>query len=538
MAMNEHQRAARRVSQLAKQEASANDAALDIARDHAKASLFSFAKDILGFKDLTYNLHLPLCQFLQAKTIGELRALPIVTRHIVDWQTRWAKQEDDTPILHRLTLIPRNHFKSSIISIALPLWREINDPNWCILQSSSKVDNSEKFVARHRRIWDSHAPFLALFGHLKPETQKVKWTDGAYVIRREKDTVENTVTATGVGGGIASQHYDEHIFDDLINETMIESTEELRRVRQWFDYADSAATHPETFRMTGAATLWPCDPDVSVYIMQSRPEFMVYKRAAIENGQSIFPERYSLQRLLKLQKRDERTFACQYQNEPRGGGYTEFDETWLRYYEIEGEEIVRSDGQRVPLSRLNIFPLVDPAMAEHPGESAQNAIVVTGVDVAEEVYVLEAWAAYCSPTDVIWQMVAFQKQYDPPSWWIEEVAYQKTLKYFAEYVCETEKIDMRVEMVRPGSRRSKEARIRGLQPIAKAGRLFIHPSMVAFKEQWANFPMPGHLRDLLDACAYGPDVWHAPLSDDERAQLDEELDDWSAMAGRSAITGY
>ena len=262
MAATEHQTVARHVAKLAKAHAAAQDARLDLARDHAKTSLFSFAKDILGFNDLTTNLHLPVCQFLTIATVGEMRQHPEITRYIVNWETQWAPQPDATKIRKRLSLLPRGHFKSSLISIALPLWRQINDPDWCILQSSSKVDNSEHFVARQRRIWDSWAPFLALFYDLKPETSKVKWTDAEYVIKRQRDTVEMTVTATGVGGGIASRHYDEQIFDDLINETMIDSPEELRRVKQWFDYSEHALGHPDKSMMTGAATLWPCDPDI------------------------------------------------------------------------------------------------------------------------------------------------------------------------------------------------------------------------------------------------------------------------------------
>ncbi len=508
-------------------------------------SLYYFAKYIIGFKDLVEPLHEHACAFLTAETVGALRARPDITRHIVGWQDHWALRPDTTPIRWRLCLMPRDHFKSSIGSVALPLYRQVKNQNISILQSSSKIDNSAHFAARHRRLWENNVPLNEFFPGIRPvDTNKCKWSDSEYVITRTKDSVEATVTTTGVGGGIASRHYDLHIFDDLINETMVDSPTELQAVKNWFEYAEQALGHPETSEMIGLATLWPCDPDISVHIMDHWPEFMVYRRSAIEDGRPIFPERYTLERLLDKQRRDPKKFACNMMNQPRGAGYTEFDETWLRFFESEetekGTVLHRDDGKDVYLGQLNVYPFVDPAMAEKVGEDCQNAVAMTGIDCEENIYILEDWASYCTPTDVIYKIIDMDEQYNPEAWYIEGVAYQKCLKHFLEYVCREKDRDIKVEMVKRDPTKSKTARIRGLEPIAKGGRLWVRRGLMNFKEQFACFPMAGKLNDVIDAVANGPQVWQPPLSEEDRTALDEELDEAmaSSMAGRNPLTGY
>ena len=74
---------------------------LDKLRETGKKSLFFLARAILGFHDLDAKIHLPICSELQNY-----------------------KKHPKTIIV-----LPRDWFKSTLGSIAYPVWRVINNPN-------------------------------------------------------------------------------------------------------------------------------------------------------------------------------------------------------------------------------------------------------------------------------------------------------------------------------------------------------------------------------------------------------------------------
>ena len=62
-----------------------------------------------------------------------------------------------------------------------------------------------------------------------------------------------------------------------------------------------------------------------------------------------------------------------------------------------------------------------------------------------------------------------------------------------------------IEELRTGNR-SKVARIHGLQPLAKNGRILLRPWMKQLRQEFLAFPRGAH-DDLLDALAYQLDFW-------------------------------
>ena len=72
-------------------------------RDRAKKSTYFFAKAVLGFADLTVHTHGPICRTL------------------------------DSPSKRKLVVMPRDHLKTSIATIADTLRRIVINPNIRIL---------------------------------------------------------------------------------------------------------------------------------------------------------------------------------------------------------------------------------------------------------------------------------------------------------------------------------------------------------------------------------------------------------------------
>lgn len=147
------------------------------------SSLYLFAKYCLGYQDLTEATHLPIADALQATT------------------------------KRKLICVPRGCFKSSLSTIAYPMWLLLHNPNLRILIDSELYSNSKNFLREVKAHYETNRGFRKLFGdHWKGSM----WNEGEVIVGpRTKPLKEPTIACSGIGAGKTSQHYDVIIADDL-----------------------------------------------------------------------------------------------------------------------------------------------------------------------------------------------------------------------------------------------------------------------------------------------------------------------------------
>lgn len=146
------------------------------------SSFYHFTKYCLGYKDLNARVHGPMCNALQA------------------------------PTKRKLICVPRGTFKSSISSVAYPIWRLIQDPNIRILIDSELFANSKNFLREIKGHLSSNEELQRLFGPFEGPL----WNEAEVIIvGRTKPLKEPTIACSGVEAGKTSQHYDLIIADDL-----------------------------------------------------------------------------------------------------------------------------------------------------------------------------------------------------------------------------------------------------------------------------------------------------------------------------------
>lgn len=152
-------------------------------RDQYLSSLYLFAKYCLGYLDLTESTHLPMANALQAST------------------------------KRKLICVPRGCFKSSLSTIAYPIWLLLHNPNLRILIDSELYSNSKNFLREIKAQMESNNHFKKLFGD---QWKGSMWNEGEIIISsRTKPLKEPTIACSGLGAGKTSQHYDVIIADDL-----------------------------------------------------------------------------------------------------------------------------------------------------------------------------------------------------------------------------------------------------------------------------------------------------------------------------------
>lgn len=495
---------------------------VDEMRRLGRTDLYFFAKVILGFAELSPRLHLDMCEFLTS------------------------------PTLRKLLLIPRGHFKSTLATIAYPVWRIVNNPNIRILIVSASQKNAEDFLGYVSNILIGKKS--EIFNQLYPEVLPTqdwlkynKWNSQEITVPRSAMYAVGTVEAIGVGGGAAGRHHDIIIKDDLINEKTARSELEMQSVIEWHKTSDALFDVPENGLDIIVGTRWGA-ADYYDYIKDVDLRYELFYRQCYDidglygtPGEPIFPERFSKESLEELQRvMGEKQFGLQYLNDPRFSSFGSLDVADLKYYTLQPDDYVElSGGEKVDLRQCNVYMLVDPARTKDK-KGCKSAVVVLAVDWKGRIIVLEAWKAHANPDELTKVLFALNDRWHPKKCVIEGVGYQTALITLIDKVgqidrkrfCPTEAIYPRGG---DGHTVEKGSRIEGMGQYARKGQVYIQSTMKDFITEWVNFGLKKDV-DLLDAFAYGPRVWQLPLSPAQRA--DRITSGFGMYGRRTGKRGY
>lgn len=482
-----------------------DEATRDALRAKAAASTYVMA-GVLGFHDITPHLHLQMCNWI------------------------------DGPGRRKLGLVPRDHLKTSVWTIANTIRRIVVDPNIRILIGNETATNAGHFLRRIKAVFERNTLFQWLFTEVIPDWSKTtKWSETEMIVPRSNDYPEATVETIGVGGAVVSRHYKLIKLDDLVGKEASESSDVMQKTIDWYQYCESLLEDPhDTIETYG--TRWAYN-DLYAWIEKHEgQDIETFFRTCFEDsGEPVWPERFDAVELARMRRKmGTFKFSCQYLNNPFDPESASFDEKWLRYYDFLAGDIACEGGGLIGVPSLSKYMRVDPAISERAG-SARSAIVVEGVHSDGRVFLLDAWAKRCQPFEMLDKIFELYQQHDCISVGVEAVAYQRILKPVIEREAEKRGIWLNVIPLTPDSRERKENRIRGIQPFLERGLIWVRRDMEDFLEEYRQFPV-GKTVDILDAFAYGPHQWSAPLEGEE---LDEQREEWQFSHGdRSPVTGY
>ena len=106
----------------------------------------------------------------------------------------------------RLLLVPRNSFKTTFITIGGTLQKIAKDRNVRILLTNATLDNAQRFLLEIKEHLAKNETYKMLYG--ETYDPKLKWNENEITVsNRSLNLKEATVTTTGVGGNLVSQHY-------------------------------------------------------------------------------------------------------------------------------------------------------------------------------------------------------------------------------------------------------------------------------------------------------------------------------------------
>jgi len=409
------------------------------------------------------------------------------------------------PAKHKLCIIPRNHLKTSIGTIAYSVRSILNNPNIRILIANQIWDKSREMLSEIKQHLEK-----SNLKHLYGDFLSNQWNlDSITVKQRTKAFKEPTISTTGVGAESTGGHYDLIILDDLVGLQNYFSREMRERCFAFYRSMKNLM-EPGRGQMIVFGTRWHLDDLYQQIIDKESVYYETMIRQVVEDGKIIFPSKFSLKfdPATKDWKSSSESvmdyidylkatmpsyeFHSQYMNDPIDEETADFKVSQIRFYD-----------PHVP-HPSNLYMMVDPA-ASLSKDADHSACVVMGQYESRVIRVAHAWHGKLVPQSLIAKIFELVQLFKLRRIGVEAFAYQKTLRHYLQEEMRKQNYFFSIDEIGRGGVRNdaqltKEARIRRLQPYFEQGLIEIPPGCDWLKEELLSFPRGRH-DDGVDAMA-------------------------------------
>jgi len=360
---------------------------------------------------------------------------------------------------------PRGHAKTEIISINYVSWLVGNNPNIHITVITKTASLAESILTALMTRFETDRKYKQVFGELKPTIPR-KWTGKQIIVNRSKISKNPTIKATGLMGSITGGRSDLIICDDIIDEENIRTRLQIEKVSTWFNKVLLPMLYPWGAIIV-VGTRWSYN-DIYAELLKKWPHEV--KQAIQENGESLWPEYWSLEKLEK-KRGDIGTvfFNCQYQNDPTGMEGDLLRAEWLHAWE------------EPPPPNLLKFAGVDPAL----GEGDHHAIATLGYDTTtKQGYLIDVWSDNISFPQFLMKLQQLHAIHNYSKIYLESNAFQKVLMYIPEI--------KGLPTVPTHTAKNKETRFIPMSSHFESDRILVNPLLInptnQFYIQWIQFP--------------------------------------------------
>jgi hypothetical protein len=302
-------------------------------RETAEKNLYFFLKAILNRHFLTNKLHKPVCEFQQK-----------------------------IPPFRKLTLMPREHAKTAIVSGGLPLHIIIQpadgncyfpglEGSECrILLMGETQDMAEKNLRVLQSISEENQLFRALWPHRcwdNPKKQAKVWNQRALIFPRANEWPDPTIWAKGADGAVTGSRPNCQIKDDLISleasrssTVMDKAIEAHKASRALMDSYETESGLQSLEWIIG--TRWAVydlyseiiDNDYTVELID--PKF----HRIINNGEILWPEKHTEQSIKELMDYHKHMFYLLYLNSADDPTLTDFNLDDARDFKFINDNIL------------------------------------------------------------------------------------------------------------------------------------------------------------------------------------------------------
>jgi len=441
----------------------------------------------------------------------------------------------------KILLEPRGVYKSTIGSIAYPLWMLLKNPNMTILINNEELGKAKDFLREIRFHITENEKFKLLFGELSTEKQKSRgrrWNEERIdIATRTKWTKSPSIDTGSTTASVTGKHADLVINDDLVGESNANTREQLLKVDEFVKNLGSVLNQGGVMIFIG--TRWH---HLDVYNTQldhiKTLGKLAYADVLIESahmpdGKLFFPELLSDNFLKsKRVKMLPRFYNCQYENKIVGE-----EDALIKRVDKYGATIQGMPAHEFFRTKCNIFVTVDLAYT-NKATSDNTVIFLQAVETTTGHRYPIHYDVFktTEPTVVINKMFDINDVWHPTRWGIEANNYKSWLRIpLRDAMRERTKflnIDPEEGLMHYGPGSQKIARLVKLAPPLNYGQYSIAEDMIELEDQFLTLTYDGTRGhdDLLDAAAMQEEIifWGSaePTNkyDNEETMMNEDME--------------
>lgn len=501
-------------------------AEIEIAKRRALSDFYFFCNKVLGYDLMVPHVHKEMCNFL-------VHDIPR------------ASNEQSTKIL----LEARGTFKSTVGTVAYPLWRLVKNPNLTILLNNEKQQRVVDFLRAIKGHITENDNFITLFGNLSCQGKLGKrWNENRIdILTRTKFGPNPSIDTASVTSSTVGKHADLIVNDDLVGESNIGTPEQLEKVDEFVKNLGAVLNPGGEMNFIG--TRWH---HLDTYNTQmehikalgkhAKAEVLI-RSAYNEDGSLFFPERLG-EDFLAVQRVKLQTyfFSCQYLNSP-----VNKDNALIQRIETYADKINDMDAVEFFKTKCNIFVTMDIAYTDTK-RSDHTVIFITAVHVETgKRYVVDYHIFKTTePQKVIDRMFEVEDLWKPVKWGIEANNYKSWLRVPLRDAMRKKNMFLNIDpedgLMHYGKNNAKHLRMAKLAPVYNNGMCVIAERMTDLEDQLRILTYDGTKGhdDLLDAHAMVEEIifWGSeePANKYENEALDK--DDEEGYLDRRYPDGY
>lgn len=452
---------------------------------------------------------------------------------------------------------PRGHAKSTIISLAYPLWCVLYGKETFVLIVSNTSDQAISRLNDIKKQLETNPLLLSDFPEICRDKKSAPW-------RRNRILLANGAMISAYGAGQELRGVKKGkdrpgliICDDLENLEQVREEQQREKLKSWFTGTLMNAGYPATnFLVTGnvlhydsllANLLEPlCNPGwiakkykaiekfsdhpelwqqwssvfcgLSEFEEETGPEvakayFEANRKTMLEGTQVLWPQLEDYHSLMTMLECDGTvTFYREKQNEPLDPDTCVFREENFHYWDHKYEspqQLIQSLGKNARLTAA-----CDPSMGKGK-RSDYSAIIVVAKDKHEGIhYVIAADIARRTPDKTIEKIIEYCRMYHIAKFAFEKNQFQEIMLDNLAKRAQTAGVHFNKRPI--NSQTNKQARIEGLETLVTQGQIVFSRRHKILLEQLRQFPHGKHddgpdaLEMAIQAARYKPGHVYVP----------------------------
>lgn len=402
-----------------------------------------------------------------------------------------------------LDLWAREHYKSTIITVALSIQDILNDPEITIGLFSHTRANAKVFMGQIKRELEANDVLKRCYPdvlYYNPEVESPVWSlNDGLLVKRKTNPKEMTVEAWGVvEGQPIGRHFSLQVYDDIVTPESVGTPDQIKKTTERLRLSYALGAEGGARRMIG--TRYHLFDTYAELLTDGTVKPRIY--AATKDGTADGEPRF-LTRERLAEKRAEYgpyIYACQMLQDPKAESVQGFKKEWMCWW--RNEPHMRQG--------MNIYILVDPA-GEQKKDNDFTVMWVLGLGADGHTYTIDGLRDRLNLTQRTTKLFEFVRLYRPIVTGYEKYGMQADIEHIRSKQAEK---NFHFPIISLGGNMPKNDRIRRLVPDFESGKIHFpmalpfmdatgaHRELVKefIEEEFVPFPVCKH-DDMLDCLA-------------------------------------